>query len=150
MSGIRLTIVKGEQRDQGRVLTLEVGHCVMVGRAADVSRHTGMITKHSLSRLDDEDTLALSRHLAGRTDRYDGARALLESFDRDDDVGLNDDAVSTQHAMLFCDEAGLTLLDMGSTNGTFVNGHRVTTAELMPGDLLRIGESRFELKAAQR
>ena len=39
----------------------------------------------------------------------------------------------------------LDVTDLGSTNGTFVNGTRVTTARLVPGDRLKVG--RVELIA---
>jgi len=145
--GITLTVTKGEARDVGRVVVVGVGVCVMVGRAADVSRSTGMITHHSLQRLDDEDQLAVTRYLKARAPSRDGARAGFASFDRQEDIGLGDDSVSTRHAMIFCDEAGLTVLDMGSTNGTFRNGERVVSAELNEGDVLRVGETRFSLAA---
>jgi pSer/pThr/pTyr-binding forkhead associated (FHA) protein len=39
----------------------------------------------------------------------------------------------------------LEVTDLGSTNGTFLNGDRVTTGRLVPGDRLRVG--RMELIA---
>ncbi len=148
--GISLTVTRGEKRDVGRVVILPVGACVMVGRAADISRSTGMITYHSLARLDEEDQAAMARHLKARAARAptrDGARTGFASFDRKEDIGLGDDSVSTRHAMLFCDEAGLTVLDMGSTNGTFRNGERVISTDLSDGDVLRLGETRFSIAA---
>ncbi len=55
-------------------------------------------------------------------------------------VGLSDASVSRQHAMLTCDPSGeVTVQDLGSTNGTAVNGHTVQRALLRPGDHLEIG-----------
>lgn len=45
--------------------------------------------------------------------------------------------VSRSHALLICQKGKLSLLDLGSTNGTFVNGRRVREAELGPGDVVR-------------
>ena len=42
-------------------------------------------------------------------------------------------------------DGGLELHDLDSTNGTFVNGRRIQTARLAPGDRVRIG--RVELLA---
>ena len=42
-------------------------------------------------------------------------------------------------------DGGLELRDMDSTNGTFVNGRRIQTARLAPGDRVQIG--RIELVA---
>jgi pSer/pThr/pTyr-binding forkhead associated (FHA) protein len=36
------------------------------------------------------------------------------------------------------------LEDLGSNNGTFVNGNRVTEAQLHDGDIIRIGETEVE------
>ncbi len=53
-----------------------------------------------------------------------------------------DDFVSTRHALLEPRPDGLWVEDVGSTNGTFVNGARVTTARhLQAGDVVRIGKT---------
>jgi pSer/pThr/pTyr-binding forkhead associated (FHA) protein len=53
-----------------------------------------------------------------------------------------DDFASTRHAVLEPRPDGLWVEDIGSTNGTFVNGARVTTARLLaPGDVIRIGQT---------
>jgi len=53
-----------------------------------------------------------------------------------------DDFVSTRHAVLEPRPDGLWVEDVGSTNGTFVNGARVTTARLLrAGDVVRIGRT---------
>jgi hypothetical protein len=137
-------IVKG--RDVGRSVVVNMAHCVMIGRAPDVGGATGMITQHSMTRLEAEDMKTVARHLKIRAPLNDGARALLTSFNRDPDVCLLDDAVSSRHLMIFVDEAGASMLDVASTNGTFVNGRRVTEAELALGDLIRIGETRIEVR----
>jgi FHA domain len=45
--------------------------------------------------------------------------------------------VSRSHALLTCQHGKAVLLDLGSTNGTFVNGRRIKEKELMPGDVVR-------------
>ncbi|MGE5236328.1 MAG: FHA domain-containing protein [Acidobacteriota bacterium] len=45
--------------------------------------------------------------------------------------------VSRQHSMVSCVRGRVVLLDLGSTNGTFVNGKRVKEAELKGGDTIR-------------
>jgi hypothetical protein len=52
---------------------------------------------------------------------------------------LSDDSVSRRHAMVVCEGDRIILTDLGSTNGTFVNGRRITQAEVRPGDRLRLG-----------
>jgi hypothetical protein len=45
--------------------------------------------------------------------------------------------VSRSHALLTCRRGKVIVLDLGSTNGTFVNGRRVKEGELVAGDQLR-------------
>lgn len=53
-----------------------------------------------------------------------------------------DTTVSSRHATLASRPDGLWVEDEGSTNGTFVNGARVTSARLLqPGDVIRIGHT---------
>jgi pSer/pThr/pTyr-binding forkhead associated (FHA) protein len=51
--------------------------------------------------------------------------------------------VSRLHCRLVADAAGLEVVDLDSTNGTFVNGARVARAPLNDGD--RLGVGRVEL-----
>jgi len=53
--------------------------------------------------------------------------------------------MSKEHATLTLGSAALVLNDPGSTNGTFVNGSRVSRAVLQDGDELRVGESVFRV-----
>jgi len=54
--------------------------------------------------------------------------------------------VSRQHALLKCAPAALTLEDMGSRNGTRVNGVRVQRTRLEPGDEIRLGPVTLRLE----
>jgi hypothetical protein len=144
--GALLIVTRGEACDLGRMLALHVGDCAMIVRALEVSRSTGMIGAQLLAALEDEDHRAVAGHLQGTPER-EGARHLFDSFDRVDDVALVDDSVSARHAMVFCDEAGVSVLDLGSTNGTFKNGDRVVSADFAEGDVLRVGETRFSVAA---
>lgn len=55
-----------------------------------------------------------------------------------------DNYASSHHAQIHVDAAGAcTLVDQGSTNGTFVNGVRATQKRLQHGMLIRIGEEEF-------
>ena len=52
---------------------------------------------------------------------------------------LGDDTVSRRHAELFIDDGRWILRDLGSSNGTWVNGRRVVEAEVRPGDVVHLG-----------
>jgi transcriptional regulator with GAF, ATPase, and Fis domain len=56
---------------------------------------------------------------------------------------IDQSAVSRVHATLQASDAGLRVRDMGSRNGTFVNGERVTEARVRGGDVVRIGDAAF-------
>jgi hypothetical protein len=58
------------------------------------------------------------------------------------DVVIGDAEVSRQHARITRTPGGYVLEDLGSTNGTFVNGERLTTPRVLnPGDLIALGET---------
>ncbi|HZC46495.1 MAG TPA: FHA domain-containing protein, partial [Candidatus Acidoferrum sp.] len=60
------------------------------------------------------------------------------------DVVLDDTTVSRRHATITRKNGALELADLGSTNGTFVNGGRVSKpVALRPGDEVRFGSVRF-------
>src|SRR5436853_4192307 len=54
-----------------------------------------------------------------------------------------DSEISRVHARVYRDTSGqLTVEDLGSTNGTFVNGNRISSpTPLRPGDELRVGQT---------
>ncbi len=54
---------------------------------------------------------------------------------------VHDSTASTNHAQITFDGAAWTLTDLGSTNGTFANGSRVTSVKLFPGMSLRVGST---------
>ena len=55
-------------------------------------------------------------------------------------VVLGHDTVSRIHALVRRVPDGWEVEDLGSTNGTWVNGWRVSRATLHPGDVLQLGE----------
>lgn len=57
----------------------------------------------------------------------------------DADVQIPDSGVSRRHAKLVIDEEGIQLIDLSSTNGTFVNGASVEFTRLKPDDVIHIG-----------
>ena len=56
-----------------------------------------------------------------------------------------DRSVSSRHLRLECDEGRITMKDLNSTNGSFLNGEAVTKAELQQGDVFRIGDCEFRV-----
>ena len=60
---------------------------------------------------------------------------------------LDDDYVSTRHARVVAGETGLYIEDLGSTNGSYVNGARITAPTAVSlSDSLRIGKTVLKLE----
>ncbi|MGY4771343.1 FhaA domain-containing protein [Kribbella sp. CWNU-51] len=71
----------------------------------------------------------------------------------DADIQINDPGVSRRHAEIRLMPEGpggirVVLVDLGSTNGTLVNGRRSTEAELVDGSTVRIGNTTMTLRLA--
>ena len=66
---------------------------------------------------------------------------------RDDgcDVRLDHKSVSKLHCVLVVSDGVLLVRDVGSTNGTRVNGQRVRRATVLPGDQLSIAAFKYQL-----
>jgi hypothetical protein len=56
---------------------------------------------------------------------------------------LLDQGVSRRHVDVHVADGRAVLYDLGSTNGTSVNGHTVQSQELQHGDVIRVGHSRL-------
>ncbi|MEA2126851.1 MAG: hypothetical protein QOI80_3633 [Solirubrobacteraceae bacterium] len=68
-----------------------------------------------------------------------GTRPLTLGRSSTCELVLTDDTVSRRHATLVRDGDAIVITDLGSTNGTRINGRRVTQAELRPGDRIELG-----------
>jgi two-component system, cell cycle response regulator len=57
-------------------------------------------------------------------------------------IQVEDDGISRKHAKIVMGPTGhYQLVDLGSTNGTFLNGTRVHIAEMMDGDKIQVGSN---------
>lgn len=75
----------------------------------------------------------------------------------DCDISVPSEEISRRHAQVKPTADGLMVEDLGSANGTFINGKRVQTGLMRPGEELRLDTIRFmlvapgmEMPAAQR
>ena len=63
------------------------------------------------------------------------------------DLVLDDPYASDFHMRLVAQEDGITLHDLGSTNGTYINGRRVTApTRLRRGDTIQVGKTVLEVR----
>jgi diguanylate cyclase (GGDEF)-like protein len=83
--------------------------------------------------------IVLSGTLVGKMFELGGSQIIIGRA-TDADIRLDDDGVSRTHAKMDCAAGGeITLADMGSTNGTFVNGSQIKSQLLKDGDRIQIG-----------
>ena len=79
---------------------------------------------------------------AGETFTVEGERTVV-GRSPDCEIFLDDVTVSRRHATLVRQGERVTIEDLGSLNGTFVNRHRVESAPLEDGDEIQIGKYRL-------
>src|SRR3954470_17158203 len=97
--------------------------------------------------------------MAGETLKITGGNAVGQSIPMEQELvigrstpGLGslggDSEISRVHARVFHDPSGrLTIEDLGSTNGTFVNGNRISGQQpLNPGDQVRVGQTSLSVE----
>ena len=65
---------------------------------------------------------------------------------KDADVTVANDTVSARHCELTQVDGRFTLKDLNSTNGTFVNGERITVTSLSSGDRVHLGTAGFRFR----
>jgi diguanylate cyclase (GGDEF)-like protein len=68
----------------------------------------------------------------------------------DADVPIGSDAVSRRHAMIEHRDSGWVVVDLDSTNGTWVNDQPVTEALLASGDNIQVGDTIFKYLAGNQ
>ncbi|MDE0817132.1 MAG: FHA domain-containing protein [Pirellulaceae bacterium] len=66
--------------------------------------------------------------------------------DSNNDLQVHDSEVSRFHAELQPEGDGFKVVDLGSSNGTFLNGERITSAALSSGDRVQLGKTHIVIK----
>ncbi|MBI4859136.1 MAG: FHA domain-containing protein, partial [Candidatus Riflebacteria bacterium] len=84
----------------------------------------------------------------GRRFRLQGAVVRVGKGE-DNDVALSDEAVSRTHLVIEDREEGYLLKDLGSTNGSFVNGVQTREAVLEPGATVVLGKTTLTFQPKQ-
>jgi hypothetical protein len=85
----------------------------------------------------------------GQRVRFDlGAPLISIGRGADNDVILDDGQVSRHHCQLRLQHGAYSLADLGSLNGSYVNGQRVDSIALGPGDVIQLGGTRLEFQVA--
>jgi len=92
-----------------------------------------------------------SIYLIGLTDSLDGKAFPLEketiTLGRlpDNDIVINAKSISGYHAEIKIDHGRYFLIDLNSTNGTFVNARKIEQEEIHAGDIIRVNNYNFKV-----
>ena len=107
-------------------------------KAGDLQVKTEFLGGESQPKLlvSDGRTFAVSEH------------ALVIGRSPDVDFVINDSNVSRRHAELWRTSEGVAIRDLQSTNGTYVNGHRISAVSLSPRDDITIGPLHMRIELA--
>ncbi len=128
---LREALPTGHRADQPRALLHEDERVV-----------AGSVTIETVA--DERPRLALERHDGSRITLREGLRIGRAS---DNDVTVRDQRVSRYHARIGVAGGTLAIEDLGSSNGTFVDGRPVTRASLAPGAVVTIGDTHLRVLA---
>ena len=104
-----------------------------------------------IAYVDQVPTLHLRRctlGMAERTYEFEKGEISLGALE-DNDVMLNDETVSRYHCKIVQEDTGYVLVDLGSTNGTFINKVRIREAFLKPGCTLTVGKTDLKFNARE-
>ncbi|MBN1959991.1 MAG: FHA domain-containing protein [Deltaproteobacteria bacterium] len=132
--------------NSGDSVGIEIGTCRLIGRHLS-ENETAFIDRNGNRVLDGSASGILERHLKDRTPATGSPTPHFssETFERAADIIFADDSISRAHAMLFYDENAFGIIDLASTNGTFVNSERTTSKILADGDIINIGNSELSV-----
>ncbi len=84
---------------------------------------------------------------AGKTHAV--ARAVILGRQKGVDIPVDDIAASREHAKIFQQDGDWFVIDLGSRNGTKLNGKPVTRSPLSHGDLITIGNTAYRFDAPE-
>ncbi len=134
------TMLNGRQIQPGSPQTFGPGDVIRIGD----------LTGNSVSLLMEGETGQAVRALALGSLDLTGQTSMVIGRDPSCYLPLNHPTVSFRHAMVFKQNGGLLIRDLGSTNGTFVNGQRISQVPLNSGDEIQIGPFKLSYDAQQQ
>src|SRR5205085_3427011 len=88
----------------------------------------------------------LSEGLTGRTFDLKVQKTTVERVE-DNTFQIPETSVSSHHAEILLRGSDVVIKDLDSTNGTFINGEKVSEAVLKPGQILRLGMIEMRLES---
>ena len=89
----------------------------------------------------------LSQGMSGRSHELKADKTTIGRLD-DNAFPIAEASVSSHHCEVFLRGADVVIHDLNSTNGTFINGEKITESVLKPGETLRLGQIELKLETA--
>ena len=114
---------------------------VIITLTEDTGLSEGMVQVDSSNEQGDV-TWAPVLEVAGRTHALDRPRTVI-GRGHEADITVNDPGISRKHVEIQWDGHRARVQDLGSTNGTQLDGKRVGQANLEPGSVVTIGRTRI-------
>lgn len=136
---VDLEVIGGPE--EGMRYTVESGTYRVLGRSGDDTESTVQMNKEGDRVLDPDQQAVVEGMLDSRADR--GVRTRFKR--RGPDILVHDGSVSRTHALIFADDAGVSVADLMSTNGTKVNGARITDVDVQAGDVVQVGQTKMKV-----
>src|SRR6267142_3598391 len=87
----------------------------------------------------------LSAGMSGRTHELKVDKTTIGRVD-DNTFQIPEPSVSSHHCEIFLRGSDVVVHDLNSTNGTYVNGEKVTESVIKPGQVLRLGQIEMRLE----
>src|SRR6266581_6106350 len=89
--------------------------------------------------------VVLSAGMTGRTHELKVDKTTIGRVD-DNTFPIAEPSVSSHHCEILLRGAEVVVRDLNSTNGTFINGEKVTETVIKPGQVLRLGQIELRLE----
>jgi pSer/pThr/pTyr-binding forkhead associated (FHA) protein len=87
----------------------------------------------------------LSQGMTGRSHELKADKTTIGRVD-DNTFPITEASVSSHHCEVMLRGSDVVVHDLDSTNGTFINGEKITEAVLKPGQILRLGQIELRLE----
>jgi pSer/pThr/pTyr-binding forkhead associated (FHA) protein len=87
----------------------------------------------------------LSQGLTGRSHELNVDKTTIGRVE-DNTFPITEPSVSSHHCEILLRGSDVVVKDLNSTNGTFINGEKVTESVLKPGQILRLGQIELRLE----
>lgn len=89
--------------------------------------------------------VVLTAGLAGRSCELNVDRTTIGRVD-DNTFPITEPSVSSHHCEIFLRGSDVLVKDLNSTNGTFINGNKISESVLKPGEVLKLGQIELRLE----